>query len=243
MTVPESIYACCKLLTSLPCKTFSSNKKYIFPSGVSRSHSALFSQLRYPNLVPQEEMPNLYYLLLIVFWLLMHNYCLGSYTVQNPTVCNLYLADLHLLLRWMGHRPLITVRQSPLSWPFLPEFSISLLCLMSNLKVPKPGVLGLASLPCSLWVPAQVCFSECVADPSPSFPLDLFFCRFLVHSLPEILDANSVWPVDSQEQEFVLLSSPCLDLYESLGAGLKSSAPTCMSRMFSIQRDMQQLDT
>lgn len=112
-----------------------------------------------------------------------------------------------------------------------------------GLKVPKPGVLGLAPLPCSLWVPAQVRFLECVADPSPSFLLDLFFCRFLVRSLPEILDANSVWPVDTQEQEFVLLSNPCLNLYESLGAGLKSSAPTCVSGIFSIQSDMQQLDT
>ncbi len=49
--------------------------------------------------------------------------------------------------------------------------------------------------------------SECVADPSPAFSLDLVFCRFLIRSLPEILAANSVWPGDNQD-----LSQAAVDL-------------------------------
>lgn len=151
-------------------------------------------------------MPNLYYLLLIFFWLLMYNYCLGLCTVQNPTVCNFYLTDLHLLLRCMGHRLLITVHQPPLSWPFLPESSISLLCLMSASRFLSWVFLDwpLSLVPCGFQLKSgDGDGSECVADPSPLIPLDLLLQVFGSFSARE-LDANSVWPVDSQEQDFVL---------------------------------------
>lgn len=44
----------------------------------------------------------------------------------------------------------------------------------------SPIVLGQAFLPCALWIPSPGDqFSDCVADPSPSFLLYLFFCRYL----------------------------------------------------------------
>lgn len=47
---------------------------------------------------------------------------------------------------------------------------------------------------------ACIWFPECVANPSPSSSLDLFFQWLLAYSLPEVIVADGIWPVGSQDQ-------------------------------------------
>lgn len=68
--------------------------------------------------------------------------------------------------------------------------------------VPVPGVLGPFSFSCVLLIsskslPGGIEFPECVVNPS-FFP-DLLSHVLLAGSLPEIIVADGIWPVDVHE--------------------------------------------